>query len=232
MCNQYLIYIYLKEEKNVQVSVDITSTMLVTGIFLCLLLKSNQIDGRIFQNRATDPLIEMRDKCQKNPSVDECVQIKSQMEDLLRKCQNMATSVSACGDVRTKYCVIWPRELFCYLSPGGGNGGGGTATKTPSVNNDPDWLFIPSDPNELKQRGDYCVAHQTEQKCRNLLNALKIRYDDCSRKPATDVSCQSFKRSLCAAFPKFSPCLNGGVGVKRKIDRLRRLFQMKKRFVI
>lgn len=84
----------------------------------------------------------MRDKCQKNPSLDECVQIKSQMEDLLRKCQTMATPVSACGDVRTKYCIIWSRELFCYLSPGGGNGGGGTATKAPSVNNDPDWLLV------------------------------------------------------------------------------------------
>jgi hypothetical protein len=41
------------------------------------------------------------------------------------------------------------------------------------------------------------------------LAALKVRYSECASRPKTDVSCQNFKVSLCAAFPKFSPCLNG-----------------------
>ena len=61
----------------------------------------------------------MWDKCQRTPSDNECVQIKFQMEDLLRKCQTMAPPVAACGEVRSKYCVIWPRELYCFASPGG-----------------------------------------------------------------------------------------------------------------
>ncbi len=70
------------------------------------------------------------------------------------------------------------------------------------------------DPNELKSRGDYCVTHQAEQKCRNLLDAIKVRYTECSKRPATDISCQNFKVALCSAFPKFSPCLQGGSGFK------------------
>ena len=48
------------------------------------------------------------------------------MEDLLRKCGQMASPVSACKEVRDKYCVIWPRELYCLTSGGGGGGGGGS----------------------------------------------------------------------------------------------------------
>lgn len=73
---------------------------------------------------------------------------------------------------------------------------------------------IPSNPNELKARGDYCVVHQSEQKCKDLLTAIKIRYDDCSKRPTTDYSCQTFKITLCSAFPNFSPCLNSGVAVR------------------
>lgn len=86
----------------------------------------------------------MRDKCQKTPSADECIQIKAQMEDLLRKCQTMITPVSACGDVRSRYCFIWPRELFCYVSPGGGggNGNGQVPTQPPSSITDPEWTQV------------------------------------------------------------------------------------------
>ncbi len=62
----------------------------------------------------------MREKCSQNPFADECTRIKQQMEDLLRKCSNMATPVSACTDVKDKYCFIWPRELYCFISGGGG----------------------------------------------------------------------------------------------------------------
>jgi hypothetical protein len=62
----------------------------------------------------------MREKCAQNPYAEDCTRIKSQMEDLLRKCRDMLTPVSACDDVKSKYCVIWPRELYCYTSNGGG----------------------------------------------------------------------------------------------------------------
>jgi hypothetical protein len=65
----------------------------------------------------------MREKCSKNPYASECTQIKSQMEDLLRKCKDMATPVSACTDVKDKYCFIWPNELYCYTFSGGGGSG-------------------------------------------------------------------------------------------------------------
>ena len=71
----------------------------------------------------------------------------------------------------------------------------------------------------MRSRGEYCVTHQTEQKCRNLMSAIRTRYDACSRLPKTDPGCQSFKVSLCAAFPNFSPCLNGGAGFKVRIER-------------
>lgn len=64
----------------------------------------------------------MRENCARIPAAAECTNIKNQMEDLLRKCNTMATPVSACYDVKTKYCFIWPRELFCLTS---GIGGGG-----------------------------------------------------------------------------------------------------------
>jgi hypothetical protein len=64
----------------------------------------------------------MREKCAQNPYAVECTQIKQQMEDLLRKCNNMATPVSACTDVKDKYCFIWPKELYCYTYGGGGGG--------------------------------------------------------------------------------------------------------------
>jgi hypothetical protein len=67
-----------------------------------------------------DSLTIMREKCSQNPNAEECTQIKLQMEDLLRKCSAMATPVSACDDVKNKYCFIWPRELYCYSSGGGG----------------------------------------------------------------------------------------------------------------
>lgn len=62
----------------------------------------------------------MRDRCTQTPTVDECIRVKIQMEDLLRKCRDMITPVAACNDVRSKYCFIWPRELYCYISTGGG----------------------------------------------------------------------------------------------------------------
>jgi hypothetical protein len=62
----------------------------------------------------------LREKCDKNPYLDECTQIKRQMEDLLRKCNDMVTPVSACQDVKYKYCFIWPKELYCYSNNGGG----------------------------------------------------------------------------------------------------------------
>ncbi|CAF3915612.1 unnamed protein product, partial [Adineta steineri] len=193
-------------------------------LFIICLLSVNGIDGRRFQLRQTDALSIMRDKCAKEPNAEECTRIRSQMEDLLRKCRDMATPVSACDDVRGKYCTIWPKELFCYSSGGGGGGSQiVTTTRPTSSGNDPNWYQIPSDPNELKLRGDYCVSHQAEDKCRNLLSALKVRYEECSKRPKTDVSCQNFKAALCAAFPKFSPCLNGSK--KRHATPLKRLFQ-------
>ncbi|CAF1529821.1 unnamed protein product [Didymodactylos carnosus] len=112
----------------------------------------------------------MRDQCTKNPYAEECSRIKTQMEDLLRKCRDMTTPVSACDDVKTKYCYIFPTELYCYSSINVKpdpfyppyNGGGSD-----------DWTTIPSDSFVLKDRGDYCVTHQAEQKCKNLLSALK-----------------------------------------------------------
>lgn len=62
----------------------------------------------------------MRDQCAKNPYADECTRVKTQMEDLLRKCNEMATPVQACNDVKQKYCFIWPRELYCIGYSGGG----------------------------------------------------------------------------------------------------------------
>jgi hypothetical protein len=62
----------------------------------------------------------MREKCTQNPYDGDCTRIKSQMEDLLRKCNEMVSPVSSCSDVKSKYCVIWPRELYCYSSGGGG----------------------------------------------------------------------------------------------------------------
>ncbi len=64
----------------------------------------------------------MREKCAQNPYADECTRIKQQMEDLLRKCNDMVSPVPACKDVRDKYCVIWPRKLYCYSSSYGGGG--------------------------------------------------------------------------------------------------------------
>ncbi len=58
------------------------------------------------------------------------------------------------------------------------------------------------------------MNHQAEQKCVNLFNTIKSRYVECSNHPATDASCQSFKISLCSAYPKFAPCLNGSSGFK------------------
>ena len=58
----------------------------------------------------------MREKCSKDPNAEECRHIKQQMEDLLRKCKDMVSPVSACVEVQQKYCTIWPRELFCYVS--------------------------------------------------------------------------------------------------------------------
>ncbi|CAF2962193.1 unnamed protein product [Rotaria sp. Silwood2] len=188
--------------------------MLTTVLLFVLLLFTNQLNGRTFHSRETDSLIVMRDRCADTPYADECTRVKSQMEDLLRKCSSMVTPVSACNDVRTRYCFIWPRELYCFGS------GGQVTVKPPPWNTDSDWTQIPSDPNELKIRGDYCVTRQAELKCRNLLNALKIRYDECSKRPKTDYSCQSFKGSLCSAFPKFSPCLNGSGGLKRRVTQL------------
>jgi hypothetical protein len=66
----------------------------------------------------------MRDKCAKNPSIDDCTRLKQQMEDLLRKCKDMTTPVSACVDVRTKYCFMWSKELFCYTSITGNSASG------------------------------------------------------------------------------------------------------------
>lgn len=68
---------------------------------------------------------------------------------------------------------------------------------------------IPTSADGLKSRGDYCLVRQGEEKCRLLLNAIKLRYVECSKAPRTDAECQNFKVSLCKAFPKFSPCLNG-----------------------
>ncbi|UJR30295.1 hypothetical protein I4U23_017833 [Adineta vaga] len=203
--------------------------MFTTGILfvLFLLVSINETNGRKFHSRQTDSLNVMRDKCAKTPGATECTQIKSQMEDLLRKCNDMVTQVSACGDVRSKYCYIWPRELFCYSS-GGGSQVTTTTTKSPSWNNDPNWYQIPSNANELKLRGDYCVTHQNEDKCRNLLSAIKVRYEECAKRPKTDASCQSFKVALCAAFPKFSPCLNGSGGMKRRATRLQNLLRIRR----
>ncbi|CAF4266421.1 unnamed protein product, partial [Rotaria magnacalcarata] len=161
----------------------------------------------------------MREKCAKNPYEEDCIRVKQQMEDLLRKCSAMATPVSACSDVKSKFCAIWSTELYCFISNNGG-GGSQVTTKSPSWNTDPDWNQIPYDSYELKSRGDYCVTHQSEQKCRNLLGALKARYDECSKRPKTDASCQSFKVSLCSAFPNFSPCLNGSSGKRRQATQL------------
>lgn len=58
----------------------------------------------------------MRERCAQNPSASECTSVKLQMEDLLRKCAGMATPVSACQDVKSKYCYIWPRGLYCGAS--------------------------------------------------------------------------------------------------------------------
>ncbi|CAF3334446.1 unnamed protein product [Rotaria socialis] len=192
---------------------------MLTTVILCILLTfTNQINGRVFHTRE-DSLTIMREKCAKNPYDEDCIRIKQQMEDLLRKCSAMATPVSACSDVKGKFCAIWSTELYCFISNNGG-GGSQVTTKSPSWNTDPDWNQIPYDSYELKSRGDYCVTHQSEQKCRNLLNALKIRYDECSKRPSTDASCQSFKVSLCSAFPKFSPCLNGSSGKRRQATQL------------
>ena len=60
----------------------------------------------------------MREKCAQNPSAAECTSIKQQMEDLLRKCRLMVTPVSACQEVSTKYCFIWPKEHYCLTSGG------------------------------------------------------------------------------------------------------------------
>jgi hypothetical protein len=64
----------------------------------------------------------MREKCSQNPYAEDCTRIKQQMEDLLRKCNDMVTPVAACSEVGSKYCFIWPTELYCYTS--GGSGGG------------------------------------------------------------------------------------------------------------
>ena len=61
----------------------------------------------------------MKEKCTQNPYAEECTRIKQQMEDLLRKCNDMVTPVEACSEVRSKYCFIWPNELYCYSSGGG-----------------------------------------------------------------------------------------------------------------
>lgn len=78
------------------------------------------------------------------------------MEDLLRKCSGMSTPIPECREVQTKYCSIWPRELYCL------NGGGGGSVRIPTIslcfliihcvwklkgtpapsNNDPDWLQV------------------------------------------------------------------------------------------
>ncbi|CAF4923984.1 unnamed protein product [Rotaria sp. Silwood1] len=184
--------------------------MLARITLFVLLLFVSQLNARTFHSRATDSLIVMRERCAQTPNVDECTRVKSQMEDLLRKCREMVTPVPACNDVKDKYCFIWPKELYCS----------GFVPQPPTWITDSDWTQVPSDPNELKRRGDYCVTHQAELKCRNLLNALKIRYDECSKRPKTDLSCQSFKASLCSAFPQFSPCLNGGGGLLRRASRL------------
>ncbi|CAF3725082.1 unnamed protein product [Rotaria sordida] len=190
--------------------------MLTTVILFIFFLFINHTNGRTFHTRDADSLVVMRERCAKTPYVDECTGVKSQMEDLLRKCRAMVTPVPACDDVKNKYCFIWPSELYCYGFNSGGGGGGGS---------DSDWSQIPSDPNELKRRGDYCVTHQAELKCRNLLNALKIRYDECSKRPKTDISCQNFKGSLCSAFPNFSPCIYGGGGLRRRVTQLENYFQ-------
>ena len=90
----------------------------------------------------------MREQCSRTPFVVECTRVKQQMEDLLRKCRDMATPVSACGDVRTKYCYIWPKELFCYSSSGGGGGSGSNQVRLPHLTFSPFICSIPGANNE------------------------------------------------------------------------------------
>ncbi|CAF4343131.1 unnamed protein product, partial [Didymodactylos carnosus] len=65
---------------------------------------------------SSDSLNVMRVHCTKNPSLEDCTRIKKQMEDLLRKCREMRTPVSACNAVKDKYCYVFPTELYCYTS--------------------------------------------------------------------------------------------------------------------
>ncbi|CAF1382567.1 unnamed protein product [Adineta ricciae] len=76
---------------------------------------------------------------------------------------------------------------------------------------DNEFVKVPVDPEELRTRGDYCLRHNKEKKCQQLLNNLKTTYSTCGKKKINvqpeQIDCHSFQTHLCKAFPKFPPCL-------------------------
>jgi len=88
-----------------------------------------------------------------------------------------------------------------------------TTTTSATISNE-EFVKVPIDPDELRNRGEYCVRHGKEKKCQELLNNLKTTYSSCSKKkpssPPTkpeQLDCHSFESHMCKAFPKFPPCL-------------------------
>ncbi|CAF3323589.1 unnamed protein product, partial [Rotaria sp. Silwood2] len=78
---------------------------------------------------------------------------------------------------------------------------------------DEEFIKVPFNPDELRIRGEDCVRHGKEKKCKDLLNNLKNTYSSCSKNKSSSttslktlfIDCNSFQTHLCKAFPKFPP---------------------------
>ncbi|CAF1342121.1 unnamed protein product [Rotaria sp. Silwood1] len=183
----------------------------------------------------------LRDKCQQNPSNRDCLQLKSKFSDLIKKCQKLTTQeqLLVCQQVKTKFCTVFP--LSCIQSSTTNivlttqkpsttkklvkttksklikTTKSSTITSNILINEtltDQEFIKVPFNPDELRLRGEYCIRHGKEKKCKDLLNNLKYTYASCAKNKSITTSpkpehidCHSFQSHLCKAFPKFPPCI-------------------------
>ncbi|CAF1243337.1 unnamed protein product, partial [Didymodactylos carnosus] len=163
------------------------------------------------------------------PKISECIKLKSKFNQLLKKCKKLNNKQQEiCKEVQYKLCAVFPDEclststkiplttkkilkIITTKTPIISTVTAvATATATTSVVNVPsdmaEFIKVPTDPDELRRRGEYCVRHGKEQKCSKLLTNLKSKYTTCTKKPKEEIGCTSFQTHLCRAFPKFPPC--------------------------
>ncbi|CAF1170547.1 unnamed protein product [Rotaria sordida] len=184
----------------------------------------------------------LRNKCQRTPSSRDCLELKSKFIDLIKKCENKTREeeITICQQIKIKFCAVFPSNCLQsstikqisikttksklikttkskLIKTTKSSTIKSNISENSSLTNE-EFSKVPFNPDELRERGEYCIRNGKEKKCQDLLNNLKKRYSSCVKNKSQTTStttslqsqqidCHSFQSDLCKAFPKFPPCI-------------------------